>query len=118
MIERGSVVLVAGKGDYGKPRPALVIQNTRMLERIESITVCLLTSDLTKTSLLRIPLEPTDANGLRSKSQIQVEKIMTFPAEKVRGPVGHVEQETLDAVNTGLLFHLDLLTPINLTTGG
>lgn len=46
MIERGSVVLVAGKGDYGKPRPAVVIQNSRMLEWIESITVCFLTSDL------------------------------------------------------------------------
>ena len=93
-----------------------MIQNTQMMERIESVTVCFLTSDLSKESLLRIPVDPTDANGLRVKSQVQVEKIMTFPTDKVRGPIGNVEQEILDAVNTGLLFHLDLLTPMSLPT--
>lgn len=85
-----------------------------MLDRIESITVCFLTSDLSEESLLRISVEPNDTNGLRTKSQVQVEKIMTFPADKVRGPIGHVEGGIVDAVNTGLLFHLDLLTPMNL----
>lgn len=118
MIERGSVVLVAGKGDYGKPRPAVVIQNSRMLEWIESITVCFLTSDLSQENLLRILVEPNNANGLRSQSQIQVEKIMTFPVGKVRGPIGHIGEEVLKEVERGLIFHLDLVAPVSLTTTG
>lgn len=115
MIERGSLVLVTGKGDYGKPRPALVVQNAQIIEQIESITVCFLTSDLTNESLLRISIEPSETNGLRVKSQIQVEKIMTFPADKVHGPIGRLEPDLLNAVDTGLLFHLDLLTPVRLS---
>jgi mRNA interferase MazF len=112
VIERGSVVLVAGRGDYGKPRPAVVVQSSRLLDRIGSITVCLVTSDLTNNHLLRIPIEPNEANGLRAVSQIQVEKIMTFPTEKVRGPVGNVEPDVMRSIDIGLLFHLDLVAPL------
>ena len=43
---------------------------------------------------------------------------MTFPADKVRGPIGHIGQEVLGAVERGLLFHLDLVTPISVMTTG
>jgi mRNA interferase MazF len=42
-VERGDLVTVAVSGDYGKPRPALVIQ-TDHLPETDSVLVCLLTT--------------------------------------------------------------------------
>ncbi|HET7412880.1 MAG TPA: type II toxin-antitoxin system PemK/MazF family toxin [Pararhizobium sp.] len=116
-MDRGDVVIVSGRGDYGKPRPAAVVQNNQLLRRIESITVCFVTSDLSKESLLRVSVDPDEANGLRVRSQIQIEKIMTFPSEKVKGPIGRVSPDNLRAVDMGLLFHLDLVQPFDMTVG-
>ena len=41
---RGEVVIVSAQGDYGKPRPAVVVQNSRLLDQLDSVTVCFLTS--------------------------------------------------------------------------
>jgi mRNA interferase MazF len=114
-MKRGDVVIVSGKRDYGKPRPAIVIQNERLTGRIDSVSVCLMTSDLSNESLLRVTIEPEKGNGLRAKSQVQIEKIMTFPSEKVRGPVGRISGDQLYEVDRGLMFHLDLVQPFEVT---
>jgi mRNA interferase MazF len=41
-MDRGSVVLVSAKGEYGKTRPAVVVQSSRMESIVESVTVCFL----------------------------------------------------------------------------
>ena len=64
-MDRGDVVIVSGRGDYGKARPAIVIQNNQLLGKIESITVCFVTSDLSNESLLRLTIDPDELNGLR-----------------------------------------------------
>jgi mRNA interferase MazF len=114
-MDRGDVVIVSGRGDSGKPRPAVVVQNNHLLGRIEGITVCFVTSDLSKESLLRLTVDPDESNGLRARSQIQVEKVMTFPSEKVKGPVGRISSDKLRALDMGLLFHLDLVQPFDVT---
>ena len=44
-MRRGDVVLVSGKGDYGKARPAIVVQADYLIDGLDSIPVCPLTSD-------------------------------------------------------------------------
>ncbi len=45
MIRRGDIVVCALPGDYGKPRPVLVIQNPAVAEAdLGSVLVCPLTS--------------------------------------------------------------------------
>jgi len=44
MTKRGDLVTVSLSGDYGKPRPALVIQND-LLEELDSVVLCPVTSD-------------------------------------------------------------------------
>ena len=64
-MRRGSVVIVSARGDYGKPRPALVVQDTRMEQIVQSVPVCFLTTDLIdKNGVLRV-----DTTGRRFKSR-------------------------------------------------
>jgi mRNA interferase MazF len=113
-MRRGDVIIVSAKGDYGKPRPGVVIQNDRLEDWVESVAVCFLTSDLANNRNLRVTIEPEVSNGLREVSQVQVEKIMTFPKEKIRGPVGRLSPEQMRAVDRGLLILFDLLPPIDI----
>jgi mRNA interferase MazF len=112
-MQRGSIVIVSARGDYGKPRPAVIIQATRMLGLVDSITVCFMTSDIIIEGPLRITIHPKARNGLQLLSQVQVDKIMTFPSEKVRGPIGVLSDAEMASVDQGLLFFLSLVQPFN-----
>ena len=67
-LKRGDVVVVALAGDYGKPRPALVIQSDLFNETHASVTIVPLTSTLVDAPIFRLSVEPSRANGLRSLS--------------------------------------------------
>lgn len=64
---RGDLVTVSLPGDYGKPRPALVIQSDLFAEH-PSVTVLPITSHLVDAPLLRIDIGPE--SGLERPSQI------------------------------------------------
>ncbi len=59
-MKRGDVVLVIAPGDYGKSRPAVVVQSDIFNETHASIVVCLLSTDLQDAPLFRLSVEPTD----------------------------------------------------------
>lgn len=56
-MRRGDVVVIALSGDYGKPRPALVIQSA-FFEAHPSVTILPVTSELRDTPLFRIDVAP------------------------------------------------------------
>ena len=84
-MRRGDFVSVALSGDFGKPRPALVVQSDRFSDT-DTVIVLLVTSELPPAALLRVTIEPDGENGLRKTSQIMIDKIMTVRREKI-GPV-------------------------------
>ena len=51
-MRRGEIVTVAVQGDYGKPRPAVVIQSDWLAET-ESVLVCLLISTTREAPLFQ-----------------------------------------------------------------
>lgn len=112
-MERGSVVVVSAQGDYGKPRPAVVISATWLIEPLGSVSVCLMTSEIIPAGPMRITVEPTASNDLRNLTQIQIDKIMTFPCSKVRGPIGNLTERQRSDMDRGLLSFLDLAHPSN-----
>lgn len=63
-MRRGDLVTVATSGDYGKPRPALIVEADAYAEH-PSITVLPLTSELYDMPLLRVTVEPGENTGLR-----------------------------------------------------
>jgi mRNA interferase MazF len=97
-LKRGDLVVVSAAGDYGKPRPALVIQSD-LLNNSDSVLVVLLTSSIADTPLFRLAVEPTPENGLKLLSQIMVDKIIAYPREKCGAVMGSVDQATLLALN-------------------
>ncbi len=100
-IRRGDLVTVATAGDYGKPRPALVVQADAFRE-LESVTVLRLTSELHEWPLFRISIEPTPESGLRRRSQIMIDKATTVRRGKIGQRVGRVDNDTMRAVDGAL----------------
>jgi mRNA interferase MazF len=106
-VKRGDLVTVAMPGDFGKPRPALVIQSD-LFEQIGTLTVLLLSSTPVNAPLLRPTVHPAPENGLRKPSQVMVDKIMTVRREKI-GPVfGVLDAETLLTVTRSLAAFLGI----------
>ena len=104
---RGDLITVALQGDFGKPRPAVVIQSD-LFDEHPSVTLLPLTSDLRDTPLFRITIEPSPENGLRQRSQIMVDKIHTVPRVKIGPSLGRLSDDEQIAVNRSLMLFLGL----------
>jgi len=106
-IGRGDLVIAAFPGDYGKPRPALVIQGNGF-NRLPSLTVLPLTSDLYPAPLIRINVAPNRSNGLQRRSHIMVDKAATISRTKIGQRIGQLDSETMRAVGVALAHFLDI----------
>jgi mRNA interferase MazF len=107
-VKRGEVVLVSLPGDYGKTRPAVVVQNDEAADILRSCTILLMTSELAEKSLYRLTVNPTPENGLDRITQVQVDKIASPPKSKLRGPIGRLTGEQMRDIDLALLRHLDI----------
>ncbi len=101
------MVTVATSGDYGKPRPALIIQANIYTEH-SSITVLPLTSELHDMPMLRILVEPGIDTGLRLRSQVMVDKATTIARAKAGSRIGQLDEATLANVSRALAVFLEL----------
>jgi len=100
-------VTIALQGDFGKPRPALVIQSDLFNEHT-TVTVLLVSSTLIDAPLFRVRVEPDEENGLRKPSQVMVDKAMTVKRDKL-GPVfGSATEETMIEVGRCLAVYLGI----------
>ena len=100
---RGSVVLVASRGaSSGEPRPALVVQADLWNATHASVAVCLITTTQVDAPLFRLPVLPSEGNGLRAPSQIMVDKLASVPASAIGETVGHVDGLTMRRVDEAL----------------
>ena len=104
---RGALITVALQGDYGKARPAVVVQSD-LFDEHPSVTLLPLTSDLRDTPLFRITIEPSPENGLRQRSQIMIDKIHTVPRAKLGPSLGRLSDDEQIAVNRSLMLFLGL----------
>lgn len=106
-MTRGDLVTIAVQGDYGKPRPALVIQAS-LFDAHPSVTILPITSALVAAPLLRVTVQPSTDNGLQQPSQVMVDKTMTVQREKV-GPVfGRIDADALVQVERCLAVFLGI----------
>lgn len=88
-------------GDYGKPRPGLVIQSD-LFSETGSVTILPLTGHLIDAPIIRILVEPTENNGLTKASHIMVDKLYTTPREKVGSILGHLDAKIMLEVERSL----------------
>ncbi len=104
-MRRGDLVTVAIPGDFGKPRPALVIQSDQFAGTA-TVTVLLLSGTLVEAPLIRLDVEPSPDNGLRVQSQVMVDKAMTVKRDKLGEPFGWLDDGTMVAVTRSLALFL------------
>ena len=91
---RGDFVTIAVQGDFGKPRPALVIQADQFDEHA-TVTLLLVTSTLVAAPLLRITVQPNAGNGLQKPSQVMIDKAMTVKRDKVGQSIGRIDADSM-----------------------
>ena len=104
---RGDLVTIAMQGDFGKPRPALVIQADQFDEHA-TVTVLPVTSTLVATPLFRVTLQPGAENGLRKPSQVMVDKTMTVKRDKIGQAFGRIDANTMVEIERRLALFLGI----------
>ena len=104
-MKQGDIIAVSLPGDYGKPRPAVIIQSDAF-EHLNSVTVLPLTSNVLNLERCRVIVRPTEQNGLEKISQIMVEKASTVPRYKANQLIGRLSSEDMIAVNRALAVFL------------
>lgn len=107
-MRRGDLVTLALQGDYGKPRPALVIQSDLFIEH-PSLTILPVTGELREAPLLRIRLEPDAINGLQKTSEVMVDKAQSISRDKVGIVFGHLSEDEMLAVSRSLAVFLGVI---------
>ncbi len=107
-MRRGELWTASGGKHYArKPRPVLVVQDDRF-DATDSITICPLTTDLTKIPLLRIPLSPGADTGMDQPSNLMVDKLTTMPRSKLGERIGAVSDTDMLALSRSLVVFLGL----------
>ena len=107
-MRRGDVVIVAAAGHFGKPRPAVIVQSDAFPATHASLIVCQMTSDLADAPDFRITLEPSDNNGLRTRSQVIADKPTTVRRERIGGVIGRLEAGDMRRLNVALALVMGL----------
>ena len=108
MVKRGDVVVAVFSGDYGKPRPAVVVQTDLANPTHSSLVLCPITSHPENAPLFRLEVRPSPENSLEKSCQIMVDKITTVRKERVRQVIGRLDEDTMIRVNRSLAFWLGL----------
>ena len=103
-VQRGDLVTVAAAGDYGKPRPAVVVQTDAFPESHASVVVCQLTSDLVDAPNFRVTVEPSSENGLRVRSQVMADKPVSVRRERVGRKIGRLGNQDMGRLGIALAF--------------
>ncbi|KAA0893152.1 type II toxin-antitoxin system PemK/MazF family toxin [Pusillimonas sp. ANT_WB101] len=104
---RGAFVTISMQGDFGKPRPALVIQADQFSEHT-SVTVLPVTSRLVAAPLLRVTIEPGVENGLQKTSQVMINKALSVKRDKLGEAFGHIDVNTMVQVERCLAVFLGI----------
>jgi mRNA interferase MazF len=107
-VKRGDVVTVAASGDYGKARPAVIVQTNALPAAHASVIVCQMTSEIAVAPDFRITIEPTENNGLRTRSQVMADKPVTIRRERVGRKIGSLDEKDIDRLNVALAFVMGL----------
>jgi mRNA interferase MazF len=107
-MRRGEIWTVAGAGSYAaKPRPVVILQDDRF-GPTASVTICPFTSDATIAPLIRIPVSPTEQNGLRRSCSLMVDKITTISRSKAGTRIGRLADEEIVQLNRAVLVFLGI----------
>lgn len=107
-MRRGEIYTAAARGAYtGKPRPVVIVQDDRF-DATASVTVCPFTTNPVDAPLVRIPIDPSENNGLDQPSRLMVDKVTTMPRANLGDRLGRLRDDELVQLNRSLVVFLGL----------
>lgn len=105
MIRRGSIHTMAARGNYtGKPRPVIILQNSAV--ELQSVIVIPLTTFNDGAPEIRVPIPPSEANGLSSLSFAMCDKISAVPVGNLGREIGSITREQSREIDIAVQFLL------------
>jgi mRNA interferase MazF len=107
-VKRGDVVLVVVPSELGRPRPGVVVQAHEFNEELSTVFICPVSSDLQERLPLRPMIDAKPSNGLRLRSQIMTDKMISLRHDRIRRVIGHIDPETSEQLDRALLVVLGL----------
>lgn len=107
-MKRGDLYWCAINRDFGKIRPALIIQNGLLLEGAPTVVVLPLTGASGDPDTPRVQVSPSARNGLEKPSDIMIDKPHAIRIERIKDRIGEIDAGTLRLVESRLRFWLDL----------
>ncbi len=107
-MRRGDVVTVAAGGDYGKPRPAVIVQTDAFPPEHGSVVICQITTTIVDAPDFRITINPRPGNGLRELSQIMADKPVTVRRERIGKRIGRLTTDEIVRLDVALAFVMGL----------
>jgi mRNA interferase MazF len=108
-MRRGDIVTVAVSGDYGKPRPAVVIQ-ANWLDDTDSVLVCQITSTERDILTYRLKVEPVTGTGLCGISYVMADKIFAAKRSKCGPVIGRAPDPVMARLNEILAVVIGLVS--------
>ncbi|MDB5123435.1 MAG: taxon MazF [Mucilaginibacter sp.] len=94
----------------GKVRPIVILQ-TDSLNKIGhgTFVACAISSQHKEgVSLIRLPVKPTDFNGLLRNSYILCDQIRSIDVQRLKGRIGILDKETIQRLNESIKAILSL----------
>jgi mRNA interferase MazF len=82
-VRRGDIAVAALAGDYGKPRPVLIIQNDVLSDAVDSLIVCPFSTSIGSSIIAHLNVEPSAENGLEHPSILMIEKLTTLHISRI-----------------------------------
>jgi mRNA interferase MazF len=107
-MKRGDVVIVAAAGDYGKPRPAVIVQTDAFPETHASVVICQMTTEMVDAPDFRVTIDPSEGNGLRERSQVMADKPVTARRKRIGQFIGSLDDGDVGRLNIALAFVMGL----------
>lgn len=87
----------------------MILQDNRF-DATASITICPFTTNPVEAPLIRLPICPSEKNGLDQPSQIMVDKVTTVPRSSLGEHLGRLRDDELVALNRSLIVFLGLVS--------
>jgi mRNA interferase MazF len=107
-MRRGDIMPVAAAGDYGKPRPAVIVRTDAFPATHASVVVCQMTTELGDAPDFRVTIDPSPGNGLRARSQVMADKPVTIRRERIGRLIGRLTADEMARLDVALAFVMGL----------
>lgn len=105
-MKRGELWTLRDDGYASKARPVVIVQSDSIT--FDSIVLCLLTTFESDFLASRVPIEPSADNGLKRKSYVMADKIVTVDKHMLGKRIGMLSNREMESVSKALTDVLDL----------